>query len=84
VTSTFLICLYLGALAGLLGLELIRKAPPTLHAALLTAVGALGGLGGLAALHLERGLGALAGVAAAIGAAGIASGLLDARRTLRR
>jgi hypothetical protein len=83
MTSAMLVCLYLAALAGLLGLEVIRKAPPTLHTSLMAAVGAMSGLGGLAAFSVGGAHGALAGVGGAVGAAAVVGGLLGARRILR-
>jgi hypothetical protein len=83
MSGEVLICAYLVALAGLLGLEVIRKAPPSVHATRLAAGGALGGLSTLAGFSLRGDHPALEVLGTAIGAAAVVGGLLGARRMLR-
>lgn len=88
MTGGPLISLYLFTLALFLGLDVIRRVPPTLHAALATAMGAAAAIVLVAALPAAAARGptwtAGLGVAAvALGTAGAFGGLLRARRLLR-
>lgn len=83
-----LISLYLFTLASFLGLDLIRKVPPTLYGALATGMGAVAAVG-LALAVVAAGTsrsGAtaqLSTLSVAAGAAGVVGGLLRMRRMLR-
>jgi NAD(P) transhydrogenase subunit alpha len=88
MTGGLLISLYLFTLAAFLGLDVIRKVPPTLYAALATVIGAAAALAvAVAFAAASRGgssAPALLGAAAvAVGTCGIVGGLLRGRRMLR-
>ncbi|MGD0838548.1 MAG: proton-translocating transhydrogenase family protein [Polyangia bacterium] len=83
-----LILLYLFTLAVFLGLDLIRKVPPTLHGALAAGMGASAAVLVVAALlaagRSSRGaLGALTTVAVMVTAAGAVAGLIRLGRLSR-
>ena len=88
MTGGPLISLYLFTLALFLGLDVIRRVPPTLHATLATAMGAVAAIVVLVALSAAGGRGAtsttgLGAAAVALGTAGVFGGLLRARRMVR-
>jgi NAD(P) transhydrogenase subunit alpha len=88
MSSGLLIALYLFTLAGFLGLDVIRKVPPTLYGALATCMGAAAAIVVLLALPAAgssgKGTTAMLSVSAvAIGTAGVVGGLLRTKRALR-
>jgi H+-translocating NAD(P) transhydrogenase subunit alpha len=88
MTGGLLIALYLFTLAAFLGLDVIRKVPPTLYGALATSTGAAAALSVALAFPAAgaspSGPAALLALAAVvIGTAGVVGGLVRARRTLR-
>jgi NAD(P) transhydrogenase subunit alpha len=87
MTGGLLISLYLFTLAGFLGLDVIRKVPPTLHGTLATCTGAVAAIVVAVALPAAgtSGKGATAILsmsAVAIATAGVVGGLLRAKRSL--
>ena len=88
MTGGPLISLYLFTLALFLGFDVIRRVPPTLHASLATAMGAVAAIVVLVALPAAGAPGAtwpagLGVVAVAFGTAGVFGGLLRVRRMVR-
>lgn len=88
MTGGPLISLYLFTLAFFLGLDVIRRVPPTLQVALATAMGTAAAIVVLVALPVGGGKGtawtAGLGVAAvALGTAGVSGGLLRLRGMVR-
>jgi NAD(P) transhydrogenase subunit alpha len=88
MTGGLLIALYLFTLAGFLGLDVIRKVPPTLYGALATCMGATAAIAVAVALPAAgaAGQGAttiLSVAAVAVATAGVVGGLLRAKRALR-
>jgi NAD(P) transhydrogenase subunit alpha len=88
MTGGLLISLYLFTLAAFLGLDVIRKVPPTLYAALATVIGAAAALAVAVALAAASSSGrsapALLGtVAVAVGTCGVVGGLVRGKRMLR-
>jgi NAD(P) transhydrogenase subunit alpha len=85
MTGGLLISLYLFTLAAFLGMDVIRKVPPTLYGALAAAVGAAAALAVVVALPSAGAsrpgvAAALTTVAVMIGSAGVVGGLLRLRR----
>ena len=88
MTGGLLISLYLFTLAAFLGLDVIRRVPPTLYGALATVIGASAALAVAIALAAATVAGKstptiLAAAAVAIGTCGAVGGLLRGRRMLR-
>jgi NAD(P) transhydrogenase subunit alpha len=88
MTGGLLIALYLFTLAGFLGLDVIRKVPPTLYGALATCMGAVAAIAVAVALPASGAGGngtpvILSVCAVAVASAGIVSGLLRTARALR-
>jgi len=88
MTGGLLIALYLFTLAAFLGLDLIRKVPPTLYGALATSMGAAAALSVALAFPAASGSATgptaiLAVSAVVIGTTGVIGGLVRTRRTLR-
>lgn len=88
MTGGLLISLYLFTLAAFLGLDVIRKVPPTLYAALATVIGAAAAVAVAVALAAAssggRSAPALLGaVAVAAGTCGVVGGLVRGKRMLR-
>jgi len=88
MTGGLLISLYLFTLAAFLGLDVIRKVPPTLYGAVATVIGASAALAVAIALAAAssggRSAPALLGTAAvAAGTCGAVGGLLRGKRMLR-
>ena len=88
MTGGLLISLYLFTLAAFLGLDVIRKVPPTLYGALATIMGALAALAVAIALAAAtaggKGAPAILGTAAvAAGTCGVIGGLVRGKRMLR-
>lgn len=89
MSGGLLLSLYLFTLAAFLGLDVIRKVPPTLHAALAAGLGAGASVivvaAGLAAGASRPGrIGALTTVAVMLAVAGVVGGLVRLRRLSRR
>ena len=89
MTGGLLISLYLFTLAGFLGLDVIRKVPPTLYSALAAVLGAAAALSVAAAVAASMAGGRnsaaiLSAVAVAIGTTGVVAGLWRAKRMLHR
>ena len=87
MTGGLLISLYLFTLAGFLGLDVIRKVPPTLYGALAAVLGAAAALSVAAAVAASMAGGRnsaaiLSAVAVAIGTTGVVAGLWRAKRML--
>jgi H+-translocating NAD(P) transhydrogenase subunit alpha len=87
MTGELIITLYLFTLAAFLGLDVIRKVPPTLYGALATGMGATAALAVAVALPAadasSRGVTAVLTVSAvAIATTGVIGGLLRTRRAL--
>ena len=87
MTGALLISLYLFTLAAFLGLDVIRKVPPTLYSALAAGMGATAALAVAVALPAagasSRGATAALTVSAvAIATTGVIGGLLRTRRAL--
>jgi NAD(P) transhydrogenase subunit alpha len=88
MTGGLLISLYLFTLAAFLGLDVIRKVPPTLYAALATVIGAAAALVVAVALAAASSGGRsapaiLATAAVAVGTCGVVGGLVRGKRMLR-
>ena len=88
MTGGLLISLYLFTLAAFLGLDVIRKVPPTLYGALAAVLGASAALSVAIALAAATAGGKtapaiLGAVAVAAGTCGAVGGLLRGRRMLR-
>ncbi len=88
MTGGLLISLYLFTLAFFLGLDVIRRVPPTLHAALATATGAVAAIVVVVALPAagaksEAWPAGLSVAAVAVATAGLLGGLVRTRRMLR-
>jgi NAD(P) transhydrogenase subunit alpha len=88
MTQGLLIALYLFTLAGFLGLDVIRKVPPTLYGALAMGMGAAAALSVAVALPAAGasdtdGSAFLTVSAVAVASAGVVGGLLRTRRALR-
>jgi NAD/NADP transhydrogenase alpha subunit len=88
MTGGLLISLYLFTLSGFLGLDVIRKVPPTLYGALATVLGAAAALSVVAAVAASMVGGKnpaaiLSAVAVAVGTTGVVAGLWRAKRMLR-
>jgi NAD/NADP transhydrogenase alpha subunit len=88
MTGGLLISLYLFTLSAFLGLDVIRRVPPTLYGALAAVIGASAALGVAIALaaatadsHGAPGI--LATAAIATGTCGVVGGLLRGKRMLR-
>jgi NAD(P) transhydrogenase subunit alpha len=88
MTGGLLISLYLFTLAAFLGLDVIRKVPPTLYGALAAVIGASAALSVVIALVAAAAGGkqtpAILGTAAvAAGTCGVVGGLVRGKRMLR-
>jgi len=88
MTQGLLIALYLFTLAGFLGLDVIRKVPPTLYGALAMGIGTAAALSIVVALPAAAAsssdVSAILTVAAvAFASAGVVGGLLRTKRALR-
>lgn len=88
MTGGLLISLYLFTLAAFLGLDVIRKVPPTLYGALAAVIGASAALSVVIALGAAAAGGkqapAILGTAAvAAGTCGVVGGLVRGKRMLR-
>lgn len=88
MTGGLLISLYLFTLAAFLGLDVIRKVPPTLYGALATVIGASAALAVALALTAASSGGKSAPVilgaaAVAAGTCGMVGGLVRGKRMLR-
>jgi NAD(P) transhydrogenase subunit alpha len=89
MTGGLLISLYLFTLAGFLGLDVIRKVPPTLYGALAAVLGAAAALSVAAAVagamaSSGNSAAVLSTVAVAVGTTGVVAGLWRAKRMLRQ
>lgn len=89
MTGGLLISLYLFTLAGFLGLDVIRKVPPTLYGALATGMGVAAALVVVVSLSAtsESSSGSTASLstmAIVLSAAGVVGGLFRVRRMLRQ
>ena len=87
MTGGLLVALYLFTLATFLGLDVIRKVPPTLQGALAVAMGAAAALAIAVALPAAgasrtTATAILSAAAVAIAAAGVVGGLVRTRRAL--
>ncbi|HEX7500095.1 MAG TPA: proton-translocating transhydrogenase family protein [Polyangia bacterium] len=87
MTGGLLISFYLFTLAGFLGLDVIRKVPPTLFGALAAVLGAAAALSVAVAVAASMAGGRnsaaiLSVVAVAIGTTGVVAGLWRAKRML--
>jgi H+-translocating NAD(P) transhydrogenase subunit alpha len=87
MTGAVLIAVYLLALAWFLGMDVVRKVPPTLHRAMAASIGGAAGFAAAVAFAADAagrgGAGAtLVWIAVAVGAAGIVAGLHRARLAL--
>ncbi len=87
MTGGLLISLYLFTLAGFLGLDVIRKVPPTLYGALAAVLGAAAALSVAAAVPAAMVGGRnpavlLSTVAVAVATTGVVAGLWRAKRML--
>ena len=87
MTGGLLISLYLFTLAGFLGLDVIRKVPPTLYGALAAVLGAAAALSVAAAVPAAIVGGRnpevlLSTVAVAVATTGVVAGLWRAKRML--
>ncbi len=88
MTGGLLVALYLCTLAFFLGLDVIRKVPPTLYGTLATGMGAAAALSIAIALPATGATGTVAGAvlsvsAVVIASAGMVGGLVRTKRTLR-
>ncbi len=88
MTGAFLVALYLFTLAVFLGLDVIRRVPPTLHGTLAMGMGAVAALSLALALpaasaSTSRMTSLLSYVAVVVAAAGAVGGWVRARRSLR-
>ena len=88
MTGGLLISLYLFTLAAFLGLDVIRKVPPTLYGALAAVIGALAALSVAIAVVAATAGGKqapaiLATAAVAAGTCGVVGGLVRGKRMLR-
>jgi H+-translocating NAD(P) transhydrogenase subunit alpha len=88
MTGGLLISLYLFTLAAFLGLDVIRKVPPTLYGALATVIGASAALAVAVALAAASTGGKstpsiLGAAAVAAGTCGVVGGLVRGKRMLR-
>jgi len=88
MTGGLLISLYLFTLAAFLGLDVIRKVPPTLYGALAAAIGASAALAVTIALAAASSGGKtvptiLSAAAVAAGTCGVVGGLVRGKRLLR-
>ena len=88
MTGGLLVALYLFTLALFLGLDVIRKVPPTLYHALATGMGAVAALAIAVALPAAEATSMFATAilsvsAVAIATAGVVGGLVRTRRALR-
>ena len=88
MTGGLLVALYLFTLALFLGLDVIRKVPPTLYGALATGMGAAAALAIAVALPAAGATnttvtGILSVSAVAIATAGVVGGLVRTKRALR-
>ena len=88
MTGAFLVALYLFTLAVFLGLDVIRKVPPTLHGTLAIGMGAVAALVVAVALpaasaSTSRMTQLCSYVAVVVATAGVVAGLLRAHRSVR-
>jgi NAD(P) transhydrogenase subunit alpha len=89
MTGGLLISLYLFTLAAFLGLDVVRRVPPTLYAALAAGMGAVAALAVVLALPAAGAsapgvTASLTTVAVMLGTAGVVGGLVRLRRSLSR
>jgi len=83
MTGALVVSVYLLALAGFLGLDVISKVPPTLHRPLLAGMNAIAGVTLLGAIHAARvGGGVLGAVAVGLATVNVVGGFVATDRLL--